>query len=505
MIYRTQGFTPTNGVVTDGYDSFQALVEGVDAILVEHPNSLAQAVVDIQKTLVDGYAFTNLLPRANNITLEEGQTFIYNSITDTLVPGASGDSSLKLQSITATGTLLVKGGKMFLGNGREIATYDGTGTLTSDFFTDLSFDVDSLSLIENGSILSNTTYYVYIDLSTILPTTIAAGASQGRKVYGVTSSNFVLSAALPDTLNLFRYAPLGFIRNIGGANSWSTTVVDTLAFRRHDRPIGSFSPVVYTNSLITVASVGNIAHGANINPEDQFWTAQLNGIDGYVSQLSDNWLVDVVDANNVEVDFSFLAVGDTVTLKLENRGLTNLGTTPVKTYTITAPANAISLPLGHGLSGVPTSLSLMQEIVSGEFEPLDFGSFLSVTNTQIKGSLAPLTTTVVKIVASVGAEAVSSSFYRTKIVAANTSIFSGDEFLVDTSAPRVITLPSSPSTGDRVRIIDFTGNAATNNITVGRNSSNIEAVASDFIINANRGSIELVYSNGTQGWIILSL
>lgn len=506
MVYRTQGFTPTNGSPADGYDTWLTLADGVSVLLAEHPNSLSAAITEIQKTLIDGYAFTTMLPRATGITLQSGQTFIYDATLNKMQPGASGDSSFKLQSINATGSLLVKGGNLLLSDGREVATYDGSGTSTTDFFVDLTFDVDALSLIEGGSVAAATSYYVYLDLPSLSATTLTAGVSQGRKVYGATSANFVLSATKPDAINLARYAPLGMIRTVGGSNNWSTTVVNTLAVRRHDKPAGTFSPVVYTNATINSTNVGVITHSANVNPEDQFWTAQLNGTDGYISQLSDDWMVDIVNANQVEVDFSFLTVGDLVTLKLENRGLTTLGSNPVKTYSITAPANTISLPLSHGLSGIPTSLSLMQEVVSGEFEPIDFGSFLSVTSSQIKGSLTSLTTTVVKIVASVGAEAVVSSFYRTKIVAASTSAFVSDELLVDTSAARTITLPASPSLGDRVRIIDATGSAGTNNITVNANGGLIETSASDFIINANRGGAEMIFMNSVgQGWIVLGL
>ena len=47
--------------------------------------------------------------------------------------------------------------------------------------------------------------------------------------------------------------------------------------------------------------------------------------------------------------------------------------------------------------------------------------------------------------------------------------------ILDTSGGvKVVNLPSSATLGDEIRIIDGTGNASTNNITIGRNGHKIE-------------------------------
>lgn len=74
---------------------------------------------------------------------------------------------------------------------------------------------------------------------------------------------------------------------------------------------------------------------------------------------------------------------------------------------------------------------------------------------------------------------------------------------MDTSTAVTLTLPSSASLGDEIRIIDGTGNAATNNITVARNGHNIMGAASDLIINLNASGIGLVYYNASRGWILI--
>ena len=83
----------------------------------------------------------------------------------------------------------------------------------------------------------------------------------------------------------------------------------------------------------------------------------------------------------------------------------------------------------------------------------------------------------------------------------------GDGVMVDTSSSAItITLPISsgpPSLGDFVRVLDATGNAATNNITVARNGNKIQGAAADLTIGTNRAAIGLVYVNATEGWVLI--
>jgi len=76
------------------------------------------------------------------------------------------------------------------------------------------------------------------------------------------------------------------------------------------------------------------------------------------------------------------------------------------------------------------------------------------------------------------------------------------KYIIDTTTAVTLTLPSSASLGDEIKIIDGTGNAGTNNITISRNGNKILGADSDFTIDVNRTSIDLVYYNTTQGWII---
>jgi hypothetical protein len=82
----------------------------------------------------------------------------------------------------------------------------------------------------------------------------------------------------------------------------------------------------------------------------------------------------------------------------------------------------------------------------------------------------------------------------------------GDQLLVNTSgsgigSPITINLPASPVIGNEVAFID-SGNAfASNNLTIGRNSSNILGAASNLVVSANGAAFTLVFVNATRGWI----
>ena len=79
----------------------------------------------------------------------------------------------------------------------------------------------------------------------------------------------------------------------------------------------------------------------------------------------------------------------------------------------------------------------------------------------------------------------------------------GYGYFVNTSSAAItMTLPSSPTLGDEVSIIDYAGTFDTNNLTVGRNSQPIMGSAADLTVSTERAAFTLVYSDSTQGWLL---
>ena len=88
-----------------------------------------------------------------------------------------------------------------------------------------------------------------------------------------------------------------------------------------------------------------------------------------------------------------------------------------------------------------------------------------------------------------------------QIKTGNYTASDGDNLFVDTSGGAVtITLPSSPSIGNQVKIIDAEGTFGTNNCTVARNSEKIQGSAADLTISTDGAGIALVYVNSDNGW-----
>jgi hypothetical protein len=77
----------------------------------------------------------------------------------------------------------------------------------------------------------------------------------------------------------------------------------------------------------------------------------------------------------------------------------------------------------------------------------------------------------------------------------------GQRLIVDTSTAKTVNLPSAATLGDEIRIIDGTGQAATNAIVIARNGHKIEGADSDLSIDVNRAAFGLVYYNATNGWL----
>ena len=128
----------------------------------------------------------------------------------------------------------------------------------------------------------------------------------------------------------------------------------------------------------------------------------------------------------------------------------------------------------------------------------------SADYTATNGSAITLTTAadsadILSVIAFTGSSSVNDYVEATT----NITAIANKKYIVDTSSGAVtVILPASPVFGDEVKIIDGTGNAGTNNITINRNSNKILGADSDFTLDVNRAAVDLVYYNVAQGWIV---
>jgi len=87
--------------------------------------------------------------------------------------------------------------------------------------------------------------------------------------------------------------------------------------------------------------------------------------------------------------------------------------------------------------------------------------------------------------------------------AATISVASGNGYFLNTTGNAITaTLPASPTIGDEISFVDYAGTFDTYNLTVGRNSENIQGAAADLTVATERAGFTLVFTDGTQGWLL---
>ena len=91
------------------------------------------------------------------------------------------------------------------------------------------------------------------------------------------------------------------------------------------------------------------------------------------------------------------------------------------------------------------------------------------------------------------------------VITTGTTASAGNGYFCNTTGGAfTLTLPSSPTIGDEVSFVDYAGTFDTNNLTIGRNSEKINGSAADLTVATERAANTLVYTDGTQGWLLRS-
>lgn len=173
--------------------------------------------------------------------------------------GGAGDKSFNISNI-ATPTVYLKGGSLLLTDGRKLATYSGSGSSSTSFFKDITAN---LTTIYGAAPANSTTYWIYIDLSTLSGSTTLSDT--GEVIYGVTQSNLVVSTANPSLKDATRYVSIGSLKSASFGNAWSGTGAsksNQTKFRPNTQPT-TVNPTVYrlSQAIGSVGTVGQCAAG----------------------------------------------------------------------------------------------------------------------------------------------------------------------------------------------------------------------------------------------------
>ncbi len=91
--------------------------------------------------------------------------------------------------------------------------------------------------------------------------------------------------------------------------------------------------------------------------------------------------------------------------------------------------------------------------------------------------------------------------WQSTIQTSNFTAVAGKGYFINTTSGTItVTLPSNPSLGDTIELLDHSGTAGTNKILI-TSSNNIEGSSDDKAIRTNNNSAILIYSDATKGWV----
>lgn len=99
-----------------------------------------------------------------------------------------------------------------------------------------------------------------------------------------------------------------------------------------------------------------------------------------------------------------------------------------------------------------------------------------------------------------GAVTIQEKYDTVNVISTNTTAAANTLYVL--TANLTLTLPSSPSVGDSIKVSNRSGVAT---CTIARNSENIMGAASDLTLDKLNSGFELIYSGSTEGWILIGV
>jgi len=153
--------------------------------------------------------------------------------------------------------------------------------------------------------------------------------------------------------------------------------------------------------------------------------------------------------------------------------------------------------LTYTLSTAPPNEDFTSVYVSGVYQEK---STYAVSGTTLTFTEAPVTGDTIEVVIISSASLVNTppTNYNTSVI--STSINASKNTLYVLKADLTLTLPGSPAAGDSIKISNLSGVAT---CIVARNGNNIMATAADLTLDNAVASFELVYTDTTNGWVII--
>lgn len=306
-----------------------------------------------------------------------------------------------------------------------------------------------------------------------------SGSSNGYVIDGVQAPYITITAG-----NTYKFDqsdssntghPLAFYYESDKTTSYSTGVTTSGTAGSS----GAYTQIIATDSTPTVLFYQCTAHSLMGNTVN-FDTRNLTGFD-----------TDDLTEGSSNLYFSDERAQDAAASMITGGSHTNL------TATYNDGSNTIDLAVSGGGS---VSDAFKNIAVSGQSNIV--ADSATDTLTLAAGSNVTITTDASTDTVTIAAsDSVGGISWQSTPKTANFTASAGEGYFVNTTSSAItVTMPSSPSSGDEVHLVDYAGTADTNAITI-TSSNKINSTTDNYAISYERGGISLVYSDATQGWI----
>lgn len=468
----------TNGINIDlnlnaasGSDSTIQLASGQNIVLTR--NSASQVTVDAESydlsciqdnnnvdiNLTSGTGNDNSvvqLTAGSNVTLTRNNA---NAVT---IAAAAGLSGITVQeegtalSTLATAINFVGAGVTASGTGttKTITVTGGGGGGTSSFYKDtFSGNGSTTGFVLTNSVSNENLTQIYIN-----------GVYQSKDNYTVNGTGITFSTAPPSGTNNIEVISVGSVTvSDGGTLTKDNFTGDgsTTAFTLSVTPASEDLTNVFLQGVYqektTYSLSGNVL---------TFSTAPQNG-----------YTFDVMSQTDTNLSQTAYLASDNFT-----------GTGSQTSFTL--------------VNGTPSNKAFTMVFLSGVYQQK---ATYSLTSGAIVFSTAPGSSDTIEVVsigngALVGASIndANSARYNVSVINSNTTASAGSVYVF--TANLNLTLPANPSTGESIKI---SNRSAVATCQLLRNGSRILGAAADLTLDTTAASFELIYTDATNGWVVI--
>ena len=302
------------------------------------------------------------------------------------------------------------------------------------------------------------------DLSTANKSSVVAAINEA--IGGV--NNFTIRDSSSTTQTIIG----GDTLNVIGSGGITATVsaTDTLTIGADTSIATLTGSQVLTNKTLTSAVLNTSISGTAVLDEDN---------------MSSNSATKIATQQSIKayVDNEISGLSSTLTIRDDSSTTDN----------VTIGTDTLSFAGGAGITSVVTDNTVTFNIADGE-----------VTNTKLQNPSFTLNGVSINLGDTTTISA--GTDWQTGVVADGSTVTTasaGEGYFIDTtSATHTLQLPSSPTIGDEISIVDVAGTFDTNNLTVDRNGKPIQGSATDLTVAVERAAFTLVFYDNTQGWVL---